>query len=255
MIASLEKIASAEYGLIICYPRYDPNEVERRIAEMRNLGVVALYFCGDKIVAGLPILGKGCVGIVVQAVLNDGRRVALKIRRVDSEPERIMREARMLQMANSVGVGPRLLGYTNNLLMMEYIEGFLLPKWVEMMGCRESASIRLRGVLRDILEQCWRLDSIGLDHGELSLANKHIIVDSHNRAHILDFETASDRRRVANVTSVSQYLFIKGGLAKIIEERIGHVDRDVLLRLLRAYKIERSRKNFELILDALGLID
>ncbi|MEM2341930.1 MAG: serine/threonine protein kinase [Candidatus Bathyarchaeia archaeon] len=254
MIVPLDEIASDKYGLILCYPRYNPDEAGRRIIEIRELGVVAICFGGDKIVAGLPVLGKGCVGIVVQALLNDGRRVALKIRRVDSEPERIVHEARMLQMANSVDVGPMLLGYTSNFLIMEYIEGLLFPRWVEMLGDGESVSMRLRVVLRDILEQCWRLDSIGLDHGELSWADKHIIIDGRDGAHILDFETASDKRRVANVTSVSQYLFIKSGVAKIIGERIGCLDKGVLLESLRAYKIERSRKNFETILDVLGLM-
>lgn len=223
---------------------------------MRELGVRALCFSGGKVVAGLPVLGKGYAGIVVLALLEDGRRAALKISRIDSEPNRIVREARMLSMANSVGVGPKLLGYTSNLLMMEYIEGRLLPEWIMgIIGDREWGPQRLQRVLRDILEQCWRLDSIGLDHGELSWADKHIIVDGEDRPHIIDFETASDGRRASNVTSISQYLFVRGRMASLVAEVLGHIETERLIQALRIYKMERSRGNFEGVLRILGLLE
>jgi len=256
IIVSLEDLVSTEYGLILCYPKYDRGEVERRIGEMRKLGVRAVCFSGNKVVAGLPVLGKGYVGIVVLALLEDGRRAALKISRIDSKPNRIIHEARMISMANRVGVGPKILGYTSNLLMMEYIEGHLLPEWIMgIIGDRERGSRRLRWVLRDILEQCWRLDSIGLDHGELSWADKHIIVDGWDRPHIIDFEAASDGRRTSNVTSISQYLFVRGRMASLVANILGHIEAERLIQALRTYKMERSRENFESILKILGLLE
>jgi putative serine/threonine protein kinase len=253
VIVPLEELANAGYGRILSYPKYDFKVHEKRLNEMRELGVKALCFSGSKLVADFPVLGKGYVGIVILALLEDGRRVALKIGRTDSEPGRLIHEARMLQMANGVGVGPKLLGYTSSLLMMEYIEGSLFPKWIMELGDDERATVRLRCVLRDILEQCWRLDSVGLDHGELSWADKHIIVNGQDRAYILDFETASDRRRVANVTSISQYLFIRSGVSGVIMQKIGRINSEKLIQSLRAYKSERNRGNFEGVLRTLGL--
>jgi putative serine/threonine protein kinase len=253
IIIPLEELANAEYGRVLSYPRYDFKVHERRLNEMRELGVKALCFSGNKLVAGFPVLGKGYIGIVILALLEDKRRIALKISRTDSEPGRLIHEARMLQIANSVGVGPKLLGHTSSLLMMEYIEGSLFPKWIMKLGDDERATLRLRHILRSILEQCWRLDSVGLDHGELSCADKHIIVDGQDRAYILDFEAASDRRRVANVTSISQYLFIRSGVSETIMRKIGRIDAEKIIQSLRAYKSERNRMNFESILRTLGL--
>ncbi|MEM2028515.1 MAG: serine/threonine protein kinase [Candidatus Bathyarchaeia archaeon] len=253
LVVSLRDLKSAKYGQVICYPRYDSGEVEKRITDMENLGVKSLCFTGGKSVANLPVLGKGCTGIVVLAILEDDSKAALKISRVDFEAGRISHEARMLQIANSVGVGPRILGYTDRLLLMEYIEGKPILEWIRDL-CGGEASLRLRNVLKDILEQCWRLDSVGLDHGELSRADKHIIVDEGDRAHIVDFETASDKRRPSNVTSVSQYLFIRSPVAGVFGEKAGQINMETFIQALRRYKEKRSRENFEAILNVLNFM-
>ncbi len=255
-IVSLDGLRDERYGRIICYPKYAPRELETRINEMKRMGIKALSFEGKRIIAEVPVLGKGYTGIVVLAILRDGSKVALKIRRTDAEPERIVHEARMLQIANSVNVGPRLLGYTENLLAMNYIEGLLFPEWVRKLNRGDDALLSLRRVLKDLLEQCWRLDAVGLDHGELSRAERHIIVDVKNRAHLLDFESASDRRRTANLTSISQYLFIRSGIAGLILRKMRHakaVEKEGFISALRFYKRSPSRENFEHILNVLGL--
>ena len=95
-----------------------------------------------------------------------------------------------------------LKGYTNR--CVECAE-FGFCWWIE-----ENRRLTLvRHVLRDVLEQCWRLDEAGLDHGELSRAPKHIIMDLKSNSRILDFETASTSRKVSNVTSICNFLFIE----------------------------------------------
>jgi len=240
------------YGRILCYPRFSLDELERRVRELRCLGVTALEFRGEKLVSGVPVLGKGCVGIVVIAHLNH-KRAALKIRRVDADRSGMEHEAEMLRRANSVGVGPKLLKATENFLLMEFVEGWLLPEWVDRLE-GEGAKPRLRRVLRSLLEQCWRLDEVGVDHGELSRAPKHVIINVEDEPYILDFETASTQRRVSNVTSLCQYLFISGGLAEKIQRVLGKVDREGLISALRAYKRERTRERFRRILKVCGLL-
>ncbi len=164
----------------------------------------------------------------------------------------MQREAEMLVKANAVGVGPRLLGTTENFLLMEFVEGTLLPQWVEIVKGRGTRS-RIRKVLREILEQCWRLDQLGLDHGELSRAPKHVIVDSSDNPCLVDFETASLHRRISNVTSICQYLFIGSQTAKAIKRKLGEIDREELIKALRTYKQQRTRENFEKVLSVCGL--
>jgi len=245
----LNKLSEEKYARIICYPTYEPEELTKRLREMRRLGIKALCFMGDKKIGDVPVLGKGYVGIVVAAYTEKGK-AALKIRRTDADRETMKHESEMLKIANSVDVGPRLLGFTQDLLLMELIEGLLLPTWIEKIRRERNAVKRTRRVLRDILEQCRKLDDTGLDHGELSKAPKHIMVDREDKAWILDFESASTTRRVSNVTSICQFLFLKGRTAKLIGEVINRRDMGKLIFLLRSYKRSRTRKNFDEIIKA-----
>lgn len=242
----LRQLRGERFGRVLCYPRYDRAELGRRIKELKKLGVKAIEFGGEKTAFDVPILGKGCVGIVVLA-LTDRGKVAMKVRRVDAGRNHMQREAEMLRRANVVGVGPRLLGTTENFLLMEFVKGTLLPKWVEMLKGRGTKS-RIRQVLREVLEQCWRLDELGLDHGELSRAPKHVIVDSEGKPFLVDFETASIHRKVSNVTSICQYFFIGSQAAKTMKKRLGEINRENLIKALRTYKQQRTRENFEKIL-------
>jgi putative serine/threonine protein kinase len=250
-IAPLKRLLEKKYAEILCYPRYDLKEAKKRLGELRKLGVKALEFAGEKKVFDVYVLGKGYVGIVVAAYTNAGK-AALKVRRVDADRAGMQHEAEMLRRANDVGVGPTLLNVTENFLLMKFIEGKRLPEWIETRRGREIKT-EIRKVLRDVLEQCWRLDGIGLDHGELSRAPKHIIVNARNIPYLLDFETASISRKVSNVTSVCQFLFIGSQLAKTIQKKLGEVDTQTLIHILRAYKQKRTRENFEKVLAVCGL--
>jgi len=252
-VVPLKALVKERYGQVVCYPRFDIKELGRRVKDLKAIGVKALEFTGEKRVFDVPVLGKGCVGIVVAAQTDKGK-IALKIRRLDADRAGMQHEAEMLKRANAVGVGPKLLGVTKDFLLMEFIEGKLLPQWVKELRGRGTKA-RIRQVLRAILEQCWRLDEAGLDHGELSRAPKHIIVSEGDRPRIVDFETASVARRVSNVTSICQYLFIGSSAAKIIERKFGKVEQGELIRTLREYKQERIRENFNKVLIVCKLRD
>ena len=240
-----EKLNVEPYASVLCYPRASEAELESRIRELREHGVTAVEFAGEANAFNVPVLGKGFVGIVVAAHLGK-ERVALKIRRVDAARAGLQREAQMLAKANSVQVGPRLIGVSTNFLLMQLVEGCLLPNWLD--AHKEKAQVR--GVLSEVLEQCWRLDSIRLDHGELSKAPKHIIVDKQQKPWIVDFEAASVDRKPANVTSVCQFLFTSGVVARAVAEVLGERNREKVIDALRLYKKDRARENFNRVLKA-----
>jgi putative serine/threonine protein kinase len=221
--------------------------LERRLKELERLGVQALEFAGEKNIFEVPVLGKGCVGVVVVAYTIFGK-AALKIRRVDADRKGMFHEGEMLKRANAIDVGPKLLEISENFLLMELVEGTHFPQWIEYLRGKE-VQLRVRLVLKDVLEQCFRLDEAGLDHGELSNAPKHIIVDADDLPHLIDFETASINRRVSNVTSVCQYLLLGSQIADKVKEKLGKVDEKELVNALRTYKRERTRENFEKIRD------
>jgi putative serine/threonine protein kinase len=233
------------YASVLCYPKASEAELQSRLEELRKHGIKAVEFAGETSAFNVPVLGKGFVGIVIVAHL-DGQRAALKIRRVDADRAGLQHEAQMLAKANAVQVGPRLIGVSTNFLIMQLIDGCLLPNWLD--ANREKG--RVRGVLNEVLEQCWRLDSIRLDHGELSKAPKHIIVDKQRKPFLVDFETASVDRKPANVTSACQFLFIsRGAVAKAVAEVLGEINRAEAINALRLYKNERARENFNRVVQ------
>jgi putative serine/threonine protein kinase len=234
------------YASVLCYPKASETELQSRLEELREHGVKAVEFDGETNAFNVPVLGKGFVGIVVIAHL-DSQRAALKIRRVDADRLGLQHEAQMLAKANSVQVGPKLMRVSRNFLLMQLIYGVLLPVW---LGAHKEKQY-VRGVLNDVLEQCWRLDSICLDHGELSKAPKHLIVDKQRKPWIVDFETASVDRKPANVTSVCQFLFTSGGaVARVVAETLGERNREEVISALRRYKNDRTRENFNRVLGA-----
>jgi putative serine/threonine protein kinase len=244
----IEKLSEEPYASIMCYPKPSKAELKKRLEELQRLGVETLEFSGEKQALNTPILGKGCVGIVTIAYRN-GEKAALKIRRVDADRSRMQQEAKMLKKANSVHVGPRLLCVSKNFLLMQFIDGDLLPKWLD----KQIGKTVVRKVLREVLEQCWQLDIAGLDHGELSHAPKHIIIDKSDVPFIVDFETASLNRKPSNVTSICQFLFISGLVTKKVAEKIGGKDKKAIIEVLRLYKRDRTRENFETVLEACDL--
>jgi len=240
----IERICDEPFASIVCYPRPSKSELKRRSKELRKLSILSLEFIGEKQAFNTRVLGKGCVGIVIVAYRNK-EKTALKIRRVDADRSRMQHEAEMLEKANSVDVGPRLLSVSNNFLLMQYIHGDLLPEWLEK---RKRKAI-VKNVLRGVLEQCWRLDKVGLDHGELSHAPKHIIVNRGDESCIVDFETASLNRKPSNVTAICHYLFISGLVAKRVAEKLGEKDKKAIIGALKRYKNGRTRENFERVLE------
>jgi putative serine/threonine protein kinase len=241
-----ENLNTEPYASVLCYPKVSEAELQSRLMELREHGIKAVEFAGETSAFNVPVLGKGFVGIVVIAHL-DGQKAALKIRRVDADRLGLQHEAQMLAKANSVQVGPKLMDVSKNFLLMQLIDGALLPEWLGVHKEKEH----VRDVLNDILEQCWQLDNIGLDHGELSKAPKHLIVDEQQKPWIVDFETASVNRKPANVTSVCQFLFIShGAVPRVVAEALGERNREEIISALRRYKNDRTRENFNRVAQA-----
>jgi len=246
-IVPLDQLIQEPYASVLCFPNPSEPELQSRLAELGGLGVSAIEFSGSASLFGLrvPVLGKGFVGVVVVTHLN-GVRVALKIRRTDADRGDLLHEARMLSVANSAGVGPKLVAASKNFLLMQLIDGGLITDWLET----NKHEAIVKQVLGEVLEQCFRLDRAGLDHGELSKAPKHLLVDKAQKPFIVDFETASVERRVANVTAVCQYLFAGNSSAsKLLAEIFGEKERLDLINVLKTYKNNRTRENFEGLLE------
>jgi putative serine/threonine protein kinase len=247
---STSKLSVEPYLSIIGYPKASKKQVEQRISQMKKMGIDSISFQGDLKLGKLNVLGKGYVGIVVLGKRKN-KLVAIKIRRTDSQRKEMKSEAKLLKMANSSKVGPRVIISSKNFMIMEYLKGKKIEVWIKELKGKGRAT-KLKSVIRKTLEDCYNLDMIGLDHGELSNIGKHVII-SKSKTTVIDFESASIKRKVSNVTSATQGIFIGSGISKTIKNIYKIPTKDKMVEVLRRYKHEPTRNNFEKILKILKI--
>ncbi|MEM2211031.1 MAG: hypothetical protein QW372_03990 [Nitrososphaerales archaeon] len=246
---SVDDLIYLPYSYILCYPNPNENIAKFRVECLKKIGVERIIFEGKTQIGKLNVLGKGCVGIVVKGIWC-GKNCALKIRRVDANRESLKNESEILKMVNNVNIGPKLFHSSQDFLIMEFIDGANIIEWVKGLKGKGSI-IKLKFILRDIIEQCYTLDKLGIDHGELSNLKKHILI--RDKAIIIDFETASFIRRTSNLTSSVQYLYIGGPIANRIRRLIKLKDVNEIVNALREYKRLKNEESYKNLLKCLRL--
>jgi putative serine/threonine protein kinase len=212
---------------LITYPLFDHNTFESRMRELLSLDICSIFSFGKVQLHNIFILGKGSVGLVT-LVKNRRKFFVLKIRRTDANRINMYDEVVYQSLANSIGIGPFLVNYSENFILMEF---------VRILKCTIS-----------ILEQCFLLDCLKLDHGQLNRTDRHIIISKEGNPTILDFETSSTRRRPSNVTSISQGIFLHGPIFSRLKGTIDN-DRSHSIRCIKDYKMDMRREKFEKILS------
>ncbi|MEM3437589.1 MAG: RIO1 family regulatory kinase/ATPase [Nitrososphaerales archaeon] len=247
-LVKIDELIREPYVKVLCYPKLDFNIAIKRINELKSLKVDSILFEGRIKIGKLGVIGKGCVSIVVKASTNFGI-LALKIRRIDANRVSMKREAEMQLIANSINVGPKLFEATENFLLMEFIEGCSILEWLKRI--EEHKIEEIRRIFRDLLDQCYRMDKLNLDHGELSNPNKHVIISE--KPVIIDFESSSVNRRVSNLTKIVQYLFIRGPMAKKLRQILSIEDEKIIIELMRNYKKEKDWISYLRLLEILNL--
>jgi putative serine/threonine protein kinase len=152
------------------------------------------------------------------------------------------------------GIGPQIIDHTNDLILMELITGKGIYDWLQdPTNFHLGTSTNIINIVTEILQQCYRLDILHLDHGELTRIDNHVMVSENNQISLIDFESASTKRKPCNVTSASQALLLSGGsISKKICKFIDLKDPEFLLNCLKKYKNRKNRENFE---DILSLVN
>ncbi len=247
---SIKKFADEPYSKILGYPKATSRQLRSRISELEKLKIRSISLTGTTTLGNLAILGKGYVGVVVLAKKGN-KQVALKIRRTDSQRDEMKSESVLLRLVNSVNVGPEMFAASKNFLVMEYLEGIKIGEWVNVLKGKGSAK-RLKSTIKKVLEDCYRLDQMGFDHGELSNISKHVIV-GETKSTLIDFESSSTKRRPSNVTSVAQAIFIGSGIAKKTRKIYKNPPKEKIIGILKQYKQEKTRESFEELLRVLKL--
>jgi len=229
--------SAGEYDLSnLSYPSGNIEESVSRLSRLLSMGVshLACEKVGERISPFL--LGKGVRGVVFLGLLGGGL-VAVKMLRTDSAVPSMEKEALMQTMANSLGVGPRIIKHSTDMIVMEYVGGVNLDEFIA------SKPESLGGVVWGVLNQCYVMDVNGLDHGQLTDSSNHVIIQENIRPVIIDFSHASNTRKTSNLTSFVSYL-----LRTVLEEH--REDREIH-QTLRLYKERKTAHEFEQVRDRL----
>ncbi len=246
----ISKLSEEPYSTVLAYPKPTKPKIKSRIKELKKLGIKSVSFQGELKLGKLNVLGKGYVGVVVLAK-NKKKKVAIKIRRIDSARKEMSNEAKFLKIANNAGVGPVLIDNSKNFLVMEYLDGKRISNWVKDLKEKKNSKL-LKSKIRKVLEDCYNLDRVGLDHGELSNITKHVII-GNKKTTIIDLESASIERKASNVTSATQGIFIGSGISKVVKKIYKLPPKSKIIKALRTYKHSQSRETFDNVLETLKL--
>jgi putative serine/threonine protein kinase len=247
---SLQDVAKTPYLQVLTYPRISLRSARARVKQMQGLGVTELVFEGHTRIGRLGILGLGTVGVVVRAVAG-GRLCALKIRRTDANRPDMEDEVRITNLANRVGIGPEVYAHSKDMMLMKLLESQELSDWLKSRRGRGTRA-DVRALIHSLLNQCRKLDIMGIDHGQLSNLRKHAVV-ADGVPWIIDFESASTERRPRNVTTAAQYLFVGGAISPALRRALGVGETGTLLRLLADYKSTLSDYHYSKLLEHLRL--
>jgi len=229
---------------LLTYPLFDQDTFESRINELLSLDINGIFSFGNVQLKKICILGKGSVGLVTLARFKM-KYFALKIRRTDANRTNMFDEVVYQSLANSVGIGPFLVNFSDNFILMEFIKGSNIVDWYNSVRTSNERILKCTAL---ILEQCYLLDCLKLDHGQLNRLDRHIIISKDGRPTILDFETSSAMRRVSNITSVAQSIFLHGPIYSRLRDSIKK-DRTQIMKNIKDYKIQMNYEKFKKILN------
>ena len=248
--AGLDQLTKTPYILVLTYPRTSLSTARSRIKQLEMLGVEQLIFEGRARIGRLGILGLGTVGVVVKARAG-GNVLALKIRRTDANRPDMEQEVRITSIVNRLGIGPTVYGHTKDFILMKLLDYVELEEWLVGLRGQRTREVA-RTMVHSILNQCRKLDIMGIDHGQLSNLRKHAVV-AEGVPWIVDFESAGTSRKPRNVTTAAQYLFIGGRLSPRLRRVLGIRDVSPLLKLLSDYKGDTSDYTYSKIIETLRI--
>ncbi len=141
---------------------------------------------------------------------------------------RALIEASWLKFLKKLDFTPKLIFADKNMLIYEFIEGITIAEYLKNKNSKP--------IIKQILRQCYELDKLKINKKELTNPYKHILIKD-KKAKMIDFERCYKTKFPKNVTQFSEFLMRK----KL-------VNRNNLIKSLKEYKKQQTKKHFDNIL-------
>lgn len=192
-------------------------------------------------VKNLKYLAKGKRKIVYTGIYKN-KKVAIKAVLPGKKTTSIHLESFYLEKLNKHKIGPKLLYFTNEFLIAEFVEGVFLKDFMQAASRQQ-----LKWFLKEVLRQCFVMDNIGINKDEMHHPVKHILVRG-KKVTMIDFERCRHTADTKNVTQFCQFLASNSDLLK---SRGFSLNRSEVIFHAQEYKRNRTKKNFNNILKLL----
>lgn len=189
----------------VCYPK-------GLIREKRNhcLEIIRSLELAGYDIPELRLVDKGTDSVLLGPARDD---VVIKVRRLDGHRPLYEEGYIMLFISyrSRVALSPLVYKFNAHVIVMERIKGYLIKDAISVLrgDADEISKIACRCLLKAI-----ELDSLGVDHGQLSRAHEHILIRWDNGDPVfIDFGDARMTTRPHNASSLWSYLFNRGMLS------------------------------------------
>ena len=225
---------NVDLASVICYPSAGRSCFNKRVRELLSHGINYIVSEGRHIVNKIRVLGKGHSAIVVKALHSKYGLVALKLRRSDSKRDSLILECRLMKPATPVA--PKPIVCSDDFVIMEFVDGESLEEFIKtsVTSCRDAVLLLVK-----VMAASYWLDAIGIDHKELSIAGKHVIISRNGSVKIIDYESAAIHHSPCNLCRSFSWIVMRRRLLQtfcgVSSEFI-----DSLVDLIRKYKLTTS---------------
>ena len=152
-------------------------------------------------------IGKGYSSEIFLVKISGKKFVLKKEKAKSPRVDMVKKEAENLLLANSLGIGPKLFAFDleQKEILMEFVDSFTFNEW---MFKKNPTKKQLKKFIQKLFSQAKKLDKIGLDHGQLAGKGKNILVRKKDFLPvIIDFEKASTKRKVHNVSQLESFFY------------------------------------------------
>lgn len=239
---------------ILCYPQSTCHQLEARARRLIEDGFTYFLSTGTSI-QNLRVLGKGYSSIVTVAYNERIGIGSLKLLRIDSRRDNLLREAEFMKLVEDMRIAPRVLLYRDFYVFYELLPPHRCQPFIFHIDhqVRGAKLDELKRSLHSVLWKLFMLDMRRIDHTELNRPGGHILY-CDGEIKIIDWESARRSPRPTNLSSFVSFLLFRYHYAERLRELLGLEPANILANL-RIYKERYDEDSYGKLIESMSLRD